>query len=49
MRQYGDIFREPQAIKETLAKVIAETKVNDVVLICGSFFIMAEVRAALNI
>ena len=44
------IFRSPlESIEATLAAAVRETTPNDVILVCGSFFIMADVRKALGI
>lgn len=45
----SDIWKEPQSITDTLKSVVEDTKEGDVILIFGSFFIMAEVRDALGI
>lgn len=42
-------FKKPMSLKQTLDCIHSETKENDVILICGSFFIMADVREALGI
>lgn len=37
------------SISDTLNSLIKETEEGDVILICGSFFIMSDVREALGI
>ena len=51
MQKYDNLVFKPPCkdIQSTLEKVLNETKLNDIVLICGSFFIMADVRSALGI
>ena len=41
-------FQEPQSIDSTLEKVYQTTEPGDVILIFGSFFIMADIRHALG-
>ena len=35
-------------IKNTVSKIVKESNTNDVVLICGSFYIMADARKVLG-
>jgi len=41
-------FKEPLSLDKTLEEVHAATNPGDIVLIFGSFFIMADVRSALG-